>query len=122
MRYEFHERLKDLNSVSETKPVGYLPLPTIRRFVTRDLGHLQAFYDQRGLSCKIFSAEESPIRGGAFVVFHEQAVQGVIDRQILLIQRLDWPTDSSGLIDLISTTWFDDEHEGRVLLKSLFRS
>lgn len=94
--------LTDLTDVGPTKPLGYLPLQTLRGYHI-DLQQLEATLLARGLSVLRTDPTESHIRSGALYAYHEPSLRALLERSARVLTVAAWPTEPTAFVQAVDT-------------------
>lgn len=90
------ELLADLRNVGPNKPMGYLPLDAIKRNCNTTPEALQSELCAKGLK-----AEELYHNPHALVVWDEDALQSLLDKNQETLMASKWPTDANEFAEYI---------------------
>src|SRR5215475_15344561 len=85
--------LSSLTQVGPTKPVGYLPLYTIRDVLQMDPYALVQDARVNGLSATMFGPDQCCIKSGALYVFDRQSLERLLRSSKLIVSASRWPLD-----------------------------
>lgn len=98
--------LRDLFGVGPTKPLGYLPLSTIRR-CDRSVEDVASCLISRGLYTL-----ENPfgiVGTGALYAAHGPSLLALLERSVGMLQGAGWPTTVPGFVQRVSEQWVDEK-------------
>lgn len=93
--------MSDLWRVGPTKPLGYLPLSTLKRHGF-EAGALAAHFDRLGFGTRRFSPRETVIASGALYVFHRTLADLLYEYRALLASY-GWPTEPQAFVQKVAT-------------------
>ena len=112
--------LRSLSDVGPSKPVGYLPLYTIRDFVKADFNDLTQDAAARGLVAVQFGPAECCIKSGAFYVYHHDALAGLLSANSEVLLALRVPTEPALFVAYIAAVWLEDSHPACPIVAKAF--
>jgi hypothetical protein len=112
--------LRSLTEVGSSKPIGYLPLHTIRDFVQLPLEAVAAAATARGLATAQFGPDTCCIKSGALYVYDRQALAELLQAQADVISAAGLPLDPDLFVAHIATVWFAADHPVRPIIASAF--
>ena len=84
---------RSLNQVGPAKPVGYLPLNTIKNLVKVEVDQVIASAASRGLASAQFGPEECCIKSGALYIYDRQALTRLLRNHADLLAAAKMPID-----------------------------
>lgn len=101
--------LTDLTLVGPKKPMGYLPLPRIV-IAGADPKVLEASLRDRGLETRWYEETDSSkmgpgqstTSGGALYAFDNKALQAVLDKNLVVLNKYGWPIESSAFVEKVA--------------------
>ena len=120
--------LADLMTVGENKPIGHLSQEFLNKISGFDKEDLLNTIKERNLSWIEIAAKNCHITDGALFVYHEAALQKVLDENKQLLEDESWPTDAmdfithhanhiaepgTDLFNLVADTYGDTDNPGR---------
>lgn len=118
---EDRERLLcDLTQVGLSKPVGYLPLYTIRDLLKLAPEDIAADLNTRGLSTVQFSTATCCIKSGALYVYHKQALTDLLMENAGLLHTAGIPNSPDEFVARIAAVWFDQDHPAKRVVDRAF--
>jgi len=97
--------LSNLTQVGPAKPIGYLPLHTIRDILQMDPHALAHDAKANGLSTALFGPDQCCIKSGALYVFDRQSLEILMRSSRLSGNR--WPLDPDQFVARIAREWID---------------
>lgn len=103
------ELLNDLHQVGPAKPVGYLPLDTIENDCGANVAELQQLCEIKGLKTAIFSHKECETYSGALFVWHEAALQAMLEPQKLMLAAAGIKADCEDYIRKIAAKTYTSD-------------
>jgi ATP dependent DNA ligase C terminal region/ATP dependent DNA ligase domain len=86
------ECLQDLLRVGPHKPLGYLPIETVEKWIP-DFYEFKNSLKDKGLEVIVLSHAESNVGSGALVAYDKSALKAVLDKNKDILQREGWPFD-----------------------------
>ena len=114
--------LRDLSRVGPNKPIGYLPLYTIRDFAQLTLESVAAAAAARGLVTARFGPEACCIKSGALYVYNPSALAKILQTHAETLQASGLPIDPNHFISHIAKTWFQPDHPAYGIIAEAFGS
>lgn len=117
-----------LDRVGTKKPLGYLPLCTIRKFNHQDPYALLFLARLKGLYAQIWTQRQCHVYSGALVISDLVALRTMLEKNENILRDAHWPTSpvlfiwetfqstapqKSPLFDLIADTYADLTNTGR---------
>ncbi|WP_146056047.1 hypothetical protein [Bosea psychrotolerans] len=105
--------LPSLELVGSKKSVGYLPLPTIRKFLNNDKESLIRRYVSRGLNCVIFSPRKNCIKGGALFVYGPVEFKKILD-------QFHIEDDVEDFLQEIAAKWLSQDDARMPIIRALY--
>jgi hypothetical protein len=112
--------LRSLTTVSPSKPVGYLPLYAIKKFLRLTPEAVAAAAATRGLATAQFEPDACCIKSGALYVYHREALASLLQRSADIICAAGLPLDPDGFVTCIATKWFESDHPIYRIIASAF--
>jgi hypothetical protein len=109
-----------LAAVGQAKPLGYLPLATIRNHLGLVPDELVASFEKQRLRAKIFVAEECCIRSGALYVFDPVALQDVLNAASDVLENCSWPTVAESFVNHVAKIWVEPNHPAYPVIRRVF--
>ena len=100
--------LSSLTGVGPSKPIGYLPLYTVRDFLKIDPQALVESVVMEGLSATLFEASDCCIKSGALYVYDSHALQQVLNASRSVLSQHGWPIDSEGFVARVAGEWIEE--------------
>jgi hypothetical protein len=113
--------LRSLTEVGPSKPVGYLPLHTIREFVQLSPEAVAAAATARGLSAAQFGPDTCCIKSGALYVYDRDALTKLLLARADAITAAGLPLDPDRFVAHVASVWFAADHPARPIIASAFR-
>jgi hypothetical protein len=117
---ERRSMLRDLTEVGPSKPVGYLPLYTIKDLIQLSPKALAADATARGLMAAQFSAKRCRIKSGALYVYHREALARLLQAQADVVEAAGLSLDPDRFIAHIAMVWFEADHPVYAVIKTAF--
>ena len=112
--------LSSLTQVGSAKPVGYLPLDTIRDILQMDPHTLAQDAKANGLSAALFGPDQCCIRSGALYVFDGQSLEKLLRSSRSILSSSRWPLDPDQFVARIAREWIDHAHPVAPVIKRAF--
>lgn len=91
-----------LQRVGPEKPLGYLPLDTIRYYNQEDPEVLRQQAIDKGLYAKVFDEEESKIASGALYIADIHSLQSLLDSNKTTLSTYGWPGKAEDFIEQVT--------------------
>jgi hypothetical protein len=117
---EQRDILRSVTDVGRSKPVGYLPLATIRDVLQLDPKVVADAATARGLVAAQFGPEVCCIKSGALYVYHREALANILKVRTDAISMAGLPSDPDRFIAVIAATWFEEDHPARPIIAAAF--
>lgn len=102
--------LRSLGRVGPAKPVGYLPLYTIRNVAKVEVNEVIASAAARGLASAQFGPEECCIKSGALYVYDREALTRLLRDHTDLLAAAETPLDPDHFVTRIAAVWVEPDH------------
>lgn len=112
--------LRSLTEVGPSKPIGYLPLYTIKDFVQLSPQTIAAAATARGLTTAQFSPKECCIKSGALYVYHREALASLLQARAEVITAGGLPLDPDRFVAHIAAVWFKADHPASAVIRTAF--
>jgi len=112
--------LRSLTEVGPSKPIGYLPLQTIKDFVRKSPDAIATAATARGLATAQFGPEKCCIKSGALYVYDRQALSKLLQSRFDAVSAAGLQLDPDRFVELIATVWFAEEHPARPIIADAF--
>jgi hypothetical protein len=112
--------LRSLTEVGPSKPVGYLPLNTIKDFVQLTPEDVAAAATARGLATAQFGPKVCCIKSGALYVYHREALSDLLQARADTISAAGLPLDPDSFVAHIATIWFGEDHPAHAIIATAF--
>lgn len=97
-RKEKEELLNDLRLVGEEKPLGYLPIPTLREICGTDPQKMREELESKGIVVVEFQEEECRVAGGALYAYDRNVLGRLLESGKTILEKNGWPTDPDGFV------------------------
>jgi hypothetical protein len=114
---ERNELLRDLTEVGPSKPVGYLPLYTIKKFARTTPEALVAAAAARGLATAQFTPAECRIKSGALYVYHRETLADLLRASA---DAAGLPLEPDDFIARIAAVGFERNHPAYPIIAAAF--
>lgn len=112
--------LHSLTEVGPTKPVGYLPLDTIRNFVQQSPEAVAASANARGLMAVQFGPDTCCIKSGALYVYDRESLARLLQVQAREVLIAGLPDDPDRFVARIAAVWYAEGHPACQIIASAF--
>src|SRR5262245_61627149 len=112
--------LRSLTDVGTSKPVGYLPLHTIKDFVRLSPEAVAGAATARGLATAQFGPDTCCIKSGALYVYHRDALAKLLGARADVISAAGLPLDPDRFVAHVATVWFAADHPVRPIIAAAF--
>jgi hypothetical protein len=112
--------LRSLTEVGSTKPVGYLPLQTIKDFVKLSPGTIAADATKRGLVAAQYGPDTCCIKSGALYVYDREALASLLQAQADAVSVAGLPHDPDRFVAHIAAVWYAEEHPAHRIIANAF--
>ena len=93
--------LSDLFRVSAQKPLGYLPLSTIRKKGYDPARIRKTLECEQHLQTLAVGRKDSWINSGGLFAWDEQALQNLLDKHQAILNNAAWPTEAHAFADRV---------------------
>jgi hypothetical protein len=117
---ERHMLLRSLSDVGPSKPIGYLPLYTIKEFLRSSPEILAADAATRGLATAQFAKDACCIKSGAFYLYHQAALGDLLRENVATVRVAGLPLDPDEFVAHIAANWYDTGHPAHPLIATAF--
>ena len=112
--------LRSLDRVGPDKPIGYLPLYTVRDLAELDPVSVAADATARGLAAAEFCQEECCIKSGALYVYHREALACLLRSHADILAAAGMPADPDRFVAEIAAHWLDPTHPAYSVIAAAF--
>jgi len=112
--------LQSLMEVGVSKPIGYLPLYTIEKFLRLTPEALADAAAKLGLATVQFDVAACCIKSGALYAYHRQALASLLHVNAPTVHATGLPLDPDEFVSHIATRWFDEQHPGYPVIIAAF--
>ncbi|CAN7286222.1 hypothetical protein [Rhizobium sp. LjRoot258] len=112
--------LRSLTEVGSSKPVGYLPLYTIEKFLRSAPETLAAIAAKHGLATAQFAQAVSCIKSGAFYAYHREALGDLLRENADTVRVAGLPLDPDDFVAHIAAVWYEESHPARPVIAAAF--
>jgi hypothetical protein len=106
--------------VGPSKPVGYLPLHTIKEFVQLTPEAAAAALAERGLATAQFGPAACCIKSGALYAYHREALAALLRANADTIRAIELSVDPDAFVASIATVWFEKDHPAYPIIAKAF--
>ena len=101
---DIQDGLANIRSLGSQKPMGYLPIDTLKSYYRSSLEKEIELAKQNGYRYLI--AEHAPIGfEGALYVYDKKRLQEVLDLNKETLLKYDWPTEAEEFVGEVSRGW-----------------
>jgi len=112
--------LRSLTEVGPTKPVGYLPLDTIRNVVRQSPEAVAASANVRGLMAVQFGPDICCIKSGALYVYDRESLARLLRAEADAVAHAGLPSDPDRFVAHIAAVWYAEDHPACQIIASAF--
>jgi hypothetical protein len=112
--------LSGLARVGPGKPIGYLPLYTIRDVLEMEPTAIVREAEGKGLSAALFGPDQCCIKSGALYLFDRQALGQLIESSKTILSAGNWPLDPDQFVSRIAREWIDGEDPVTAVIRRAF--
>jgi hypothetical protein len=112
--------VSSLAEVGPEKPLGYLPLYTVRDVLHMDPHALARDAAARGLSAVMFDADACCIKSGALYLFDRRAFDGILQSSAATLLSNGWTVDVDQFVARIAREWVDPTHPVAPVIRRAF--
>ncbi|SEI14033.1 hypothetical protein SAMN05216228_102789 [Rhizobium tibeticum] len=112
--------LRSLTLVGPSKPVGYLPINTIKRFLDTTPKALAAAAARRGLASAHFTTRNTGIQSGALYVYDCDALERLLDEQAEAVAAAGLPLNADMFVAHIAAVFYDTGHPAHRIIAAAF--
>lgn len=112
--------MRSLSDVGPNKPIGYLPLYTIRNFLKLNPKSVASDATARGLVAIRFGAKDCAIKSGALYVYDEAALRNLLLGRQETLLNLGVPINPGAFVAFIAANWLDQDHPARSVIAEAF--
>jgi hypothetical protein len=120
MLQEIADILRHLREAGRTKPIGYLPLNTIRKFLDAKPEDVARVAEGRGLSPVIFGTDECCIESGALYVYERASLSQLLAENPALLRQAELPAEPESFVRAIAAHWFERDEPIMNLIRAAF--
>ena len=92
------ELLNDLRLVGEEKPLGYLPILTLRKICGIDPQKMREELESKGIVVVEFKEDECRVPGGALYAYDRNALGRLLESGKTILEKNGWPTEPDGFV------------------------
>jgi hypothetical protein len=118
---ERNSLLRSLTEVGPAKPIGYLPLQAIEKFLRLPPEALAAAAIAQGLSTAQFAPPPvSCIKSGALYVYHREALANLLQANADALSAAALSLDPDDFVVRIATLWFEESHPAHKIIAKAF--
>ena len=100
--------------------MGYLPLRTLEKHLSMDIGEVVTSLEGRGLKARTFLADECSINAGALYVYDPVALQNVLNGAVVVLERNGWPAIAESFVECVAKSWVEPSHPVYPVIQQAF--
>lgn len=104
------DMLREHLSVDSRKPVSYLPIGTIEKFLGLSVDDYIRTAQERGHSAVVTAADRSPIKSGTVHLFDRAALQRILDQSSDALELANFPVLAADFVVAIGQNWLSSDH------------
>jgi hypothetical protein len=97
--------MDSLWKVGPKKPLGYLPLSTIKGYCGESLSRVMLVLVGRGLDVRVFDPATCAVGSGALYVSDREALQRLLDEHLATLLLAAWPPWASEFVQRVAAEW-----------------
>jgi hypothetical protein len=112
--------LHSLTDVGVSKPIGYLPLYTIKEFLRSDPQTLANDLAERGLITAQFAERDCCIKSGALYAYHRSALRDLLLKYAAAVRVAGLPLDPDEFVAHIAANWYELGHAAHPFIAAAF--
>jgi hypothetical protein len=112
--------LRCLINVGPLKPIGYLPLYTIRDILQMEPHAVVRDAQAKGISAVLFGPDQCCIKSGALYLYDQQAVEHLTQSSGSILSASGWPLDADQFVARIAREWIDPAHPLAPVIRQAF--
>jgi hypothetical protein len=109
-----------LRDVGPRKPVGYLPLDTLRLFAKVRLADMVRDAARRGLEVAVFRPKQCCIKSGALYLYDRAALSALLDANADLLTASGISAEPKRFVAYIAANWLEPTHPACVVIAKAF--
>jgi hypothetical protein len=102
--------LRSISLVGPEKPVGYLPLYTLRDFAMVEPEDVAAVAATRGLASILFEPDACCIKSGALYVYHPDALTELLHANADTLAAANMSAAPDQFVTQIAAVWLEPSH------------
>ena len=115
-----HTSLRNLTEVGPAKPVGYLPLDTIKKVAKVSIEVVANEARARGLIAVQFGPDACCIKSGALYVYDREALAKLLQAQAGLVTVVGLPLDPDRFVAHIAADWYAEDNPACRIIAAAF--
>jgi hypothetical protein len=112
--------LSSLTWIGPAKPIGYLPLYTIRDVLQMDPHALAHEAEVNGRSAALFGPDQCCIKSGGLYIFDRQSLETLLQSSSSILSANRWPLDPDQFVARIAREWIDQAHPVASVIRRAF--
>lgn len=117
---EVEQLLLSLGRVGPSKPIGYLPLYTLKDLVRVTPEKVAADAIGRRLAAVLFSPEQCCIKSGALYVYDPVALSKILQAKADTLAEHQLPSDPDRFVAYIAAVWLEPCHPVYPIIAAAF--
>jgi hypothetical protein len=102
------------------KPLGYVPLYTLKELLRRDPEDIASEVVASGLAAAQFGPDRCCIKSGALYVYDREALAELLQARADVLTASGCSTDPHHFVALIASVWFQHDHPVYPVLVAAF--
>ena len=102
--------LNNLLDIGPDKPLGYLPLFTLRDLCMVDPIEVAEYLRQRGLETREWDQSFCHVGSGALYAYDRRSLQILLDRNLKVLNEAGWPNQADDFVVQVATTCVEQPH------------
>ena len=100
--------MSSLTQVGPAKPVGYLPLHTIRNILQLEPCAIERDAEAKGLQTTLFEPGQCCIESGALYIFDRSSLDRLLRSSSAILSANHWPENPESFVARVASEWIDD--------------
>jgi hypothetical protein len=112
--------LRSLTDVGSSKPVGYLPIYTIKRFLYTTPKAIAAAAARCGLATAHFTKRNTGIQSGALYVYDRDALDRLLDDEAEAVASAGLPPNADMFVAHIAAVFYATGHLAHRIIAAAF--
>jgi hypothetical protein len=112
--------LRSFTEVGPAKPIGYLPLRSIRRLLRLELEGVLSGAKIRGLAAMKFGPAACCVKSGALYLYHREALAKLLRERASAVSAAGLPVEPDDFVAHIAAVWFEENHPALPIIAAAF--